>query len=191
MNRDRGLRPRDQIELAAQVGVGKRELLVAGIEALALRQNPDLQQMDRVLRRWVELAVQHSASRRHVLEFAGTDDAAAAGVVAVLERAFENPREDFHVAMRMRRETAAGRDNILIDHTQGAELRVLGIVVLVEGKAEAGLEPRKLVVAALFRRSNVDHLVAPGRTKTIVGAGPDRIGTQETRFKPAPTAYLL
>src|ERR1700728_2472548 len=75
----------------------------------------------------------------------------------MLERAFQNPGEDFHVAVRMRGETTAGRHDVLIDHPQRTKLRVVRVVVLVERECEARIEPRNLVVAALFRWTNFDH----------------------------------
>ena len=38
--------------------------------------------------------------------------------VAVLERAVEHPRDDLHVAVRVRAEAATGRDDVVVVHDQ-------------------------------------------------------------------------
>src|ERR1700728_2649495 len=81
----------------------------------------------------------------------------------MLERAFQNPGEDFHVAVRMRGETAAGRHDVLIDDAQRTKLRVIGVVVLVERERKARIEPRDFVVAALLGWTNFNHGVLPVR----------------------------
>ena len=49
------------------------------------------------------------------------DHADVAFAVAVLERAVEHPRDDLHVAVRVRAEAAAGRDDVVVEHEQQTE----------------------------------------------------------------------
>src|ERR1700691_2463156 len=96
-----------------------------------------------------------------MLKFAGTNQAAIAHTVAMLEGALENPRENFHIAMRMHAETLAGRDDILIEDAKRSKLDMGWIVVLVERKCESRIEPRNLVVPALFTGANLNHGLPP------------------------------
>ena len=73
------------------------------------------------------------------------------------ERAGEDDGDDFHVAMRMGWKTAAARHPILVDHTQAAEVRVLRVVVVREGKGVITVEPAVIGVAAFFGFAQVNH----------------------------------
>src|SRR3546814_8011331 len=79
----------------------ERLLLVARREAGALGQNPDLQQMHRILVRGVILAVPDAGAGRHALHLAGSDDRAVAETVAMRERPIQHPGHDLHVTMRV------------------------------------------------------------------------------------------
>ena len=74
----------------------------------------------------------HATAGGHVLEFAGADHAAAACIIPMFQGAFENPRENLHVAVRMHRKTLGRCDHVLIDNAQRTKLHVVGIVVAVE-----------------------------------------------------------
>ena len=54
------LRPRHVQEFPAQILIRKCELLVLRLQALAVRRDPDLQQVRRILRRRIEFAVHHA-----------------------------------------------------------------------------------------------------------------------------------
>ena len=71
---------------------------VGRFQALAIRQNPDLQEMHRLGWRRIEFAVCHAGAGGHVLNFTGPDDAAIAHRILVLQRAAQNVGDDFHVA---------------------------------------------------------------------------------------------
>ena len=55
----------------------------------------------------------------------------------MLNRPIQNPRQDFHVAMRMHPESLTRRHHILIQYAQRTELHELRIVVLVKRKCES------------------------------------------------------
>src|SRR5487761_59154 len=75
----------------------------------------------------------------------------------MLKRAFEHPCQDFHVAMRMHAEALAGRDDVFIDDAKLAKAHVIRVVVLVERKAEMGVEPADFVVPTLVAGPDSDH----------------------------------
>src|SRR5438128_2579483 len=108
-------------------------------------------------RRWIELAVADSRARAHPLHVTRSDDRAGAEAVAVLERALENVGDDLHVTVRVRPEAAPGRDPVLVDHAQGAEAHVSGIVVVAEREAVAAVEPRCPRPSPLLRGAANDH----------------------------------
>src|SRR5690606_25593256 len=109
------------------------------------------------LARAVELAVLDAVAGTHPLQFAGAQDAFAAGAVAVRERAFDDVAEDLHVGMAMRRETCAGRDAILVDHAQRPPAHPRRIVVLAERERVSAVEPAGTAAAAISGMAFDDH----------------------------------
>src|SRR5437660_4175618 len=59
----------DQTELATLLRLIQGKLLVTRLQPFALRQQPDLVEMDRFLVRGVELAVAHAGPGGHALQF--------------------------------------------------------------------------------------------------------------------------
>src|SRR5207302_9953334 len=64
-------RPGDQPQHASLVRVGDRLLLVARLMPAAVRHEPDLEEVDRLARRRIELAVRHARAGAHPLDLAG------------------------------------------------------------------------------------------------------------------------
>src|SRR5262249_41059157 len=64
---------RDQPQVSALVGIDEGLLLVARPDAVAFRQQPDLQEVHRLALRVVELAVADAGAGRHALYVAGPD----------------------------------------------------------------------------------------------------------------------
>src|SRR3989441_5124515 len=81
--------------------------------------------------------------------------------VAMRHGALEHDRDDFHVAMRVRRKARARGDEVLIQHAEQAELDVCRIVIAVEREAVPRIEPAVVRVAALGGSSNRDHGLPP------------------------------
>jgi hypothetical protein len=74
----------DHTELAPLLRLTQGKLLVTRLQPRALRQQPDLVEMDTFLVRGVELAVAHAGPGGHALQFPGPDDRAVAQAVLVL-----------------------------------------------------------------------------------------------------------
>ena len=55
--------------------------------------------------------------------------------------ALEHVAEDLHVLVRMRPETLAGLDGVIVDHAQRPEPHLIGIVVVAERERVPGVEP--------------------------------------------------
>jgi hypothetical protein len=97
----------------------------------------------------------------HALDISGPDDRARAEGVLVLERAFEDIGKDFHVSMRVARETGAGSHPVLVDDAQGTETHVRGVVVVRERERVAAVEPAERSAASVSAWSNRDHRPSP------------------------------
>ena len=115
------------------------------------RHDPDLQQMAGFGGAGVELGMDDAAPGAHALDFAGADDAAAAGGILVLERAVHQVGDDLHVAVAMRRKAAAAPDPVLVDDPQGPEAFMRRVVIVAERKGMFGIEPADLGGAAVVR----------------------------------------
>src|SRR5688500_10756779 len=163
-HRDRAVAPfarGDEAEPAAPLLFGELALLVAGRVAAALGRDPDLQEVDGLLRRRVELAVRDARARAHALHLARADDRAVAHAVAVLERAADDVGQNLHVAVRVRAEAARGRDEVLVDDEEVAEARPARVVVAVERERVAAVEPARLRLPALVGGAFDDHHSPP------------------------------
>ncbi len=156
------VRRSDQPKFPALLGLAEVFLIVSGLESLFFREHPDLVQMNRFRFRRVEFAVRHAGARAHVLHVARLDHRAVAHTVFMFQGAFEDVRDDFHVAVRVLRKAAAPCDAVVVHYAQRAELRVLGIEVIGEGKSEMRIQPAVVGVAAFFALENVNHCPPPG-----------------------------
>lgn len=96
------------------------------------------------------LAVQHAFARAHHLDLTGQQHAAVAHAVFMLERALDEITENLHVTVRMRGETAAWGDAVLIDHPQRAKAHVCRVIVVGEAEGVIAVEPAVVGMAAFF-----------------------------------------
>ena len=94
--------------------------------------NPDLEKMNLLLGRVIELTVTDTRSCRHVLDLAGTDDTSVAHGILVLQFAAEDIGDDLHVPVRMGAESHARRHTIIIDHAKVAKSHPPRIMVFAE-----------------------------------------------------------
>src|SRR5882724_7570626 len=161
MNLDRAvatIRGGEQAQLAALVFRTEEFLLVAGLDAELIRFDPDLQEMNAVLRRRVVLAVGHARTGAHALHIAGPDHRTGAHAVLVFQFAVEHVADDFHVAVRMLAEALSRGNAVFVDHAQRAVSHVLRIVVTGEGERVEALQPAVVGKSALVAFSQGVHL---------------------------------
>jgi len=153
-----------QRQLAA-LGVGVEVLLlVTRRDALAVGQDPDLQEMRRAVGSVVELAVAHAGAGAHALHVAGADHAghcgtgfAVAHAVLVRQRAVEHIADDLHVAVAVCAEASAGGDAVFVDDTQITHAHVAGVVVVGEAEAMETLEPAVVGITTFGGLAQGDH----------------------------------
>ena len=103
-------------------------------------------------------------ARAHALRDTRRDDAVIALAVAVFERTVEHPRDDLHVAVAVRPESAAGGDHVVVQHEQESVMDVLRVVVVREAEAVPRIEPVDLGVEPLVGAPDVDHVRLQKRT---------------------------
>src|SRR5262249_30441252 len=112
--------------------------------------NPDLEKVHGLGFRGVEFAVNYSGSSGHRLDYVRPEDMVFAGAVLMLQPAGKNVGDDFHVAVRVSAESAAGSNLVVVQNPQGTESHVLGVVVPRERKGVIRVQPAMLGVAALI-----------------------------------------
>jgi hypothetical protein len=147
-----------EAQAALLVGGAEGLLLVARRDARLGGLQPDLEEVHRVGRRGVELAVGHAGARAHALHVARADDRAGAHRVAVLEPALEHIRDDLHVLVAVRAEALLGLHAVFVDHAQRAEAHVRRVVVVGERERVEAVEPAVLGVAARGGGSHCHHV---------------------------------
>ena len=153
----RTVRRGHQAQRAALLRRGKGLLLVAGRDAGHVRLDPDLEEMGRVLRGMVELAVQHAIAGAHALHVAGRNGTAVAHVVLVRQLTRQHVADDLHVAVAVGAEAGAGSDAVFVDDAQIAQAHELRVVVTGKGETVEGLEPAVVGVAAVLRFAKGQH----------------------------------
>ena len=114
---------------------------VAWTEVRSVRLDPDLDEMESVGLRGIILAVLHPAAGAHDLDLTGLELGMVAEAITVLDGPFQDVREDFHVAMPVGREAHRRVDEVLVDHPQGAETHVGGVMIIGETEAVPGHQP--------------------------------------------------
>ena len=75
----------------------------------------------------------------------------------MLQSAFQQIGNDFHIAMRMHGKAVSGLHPILIDDSEGAESHVAGVVILIEGETVAGVQPPMIGATPFFTATNRNH----------------------------------
>ena len=101
--------------------------------------------------------MRYARARAHVLDVTRLDHRAVAHAVTVLQGALQDVGDDFHVAVRMHRKTAAARDAVIVHHPQRAKVHVRWVVVIGKRKSEMSVQPTVVGVTALVALANLNH----------------------------------
>ncbi|MNH35094.1 hypothetical protein D3C79_957470 [compost metagenome] len=75
--------------------------------------------------------------------------------------AFTHIGDDFHVAVWMRWEPAAGGDQVVVPYPQVAPVHTRRVMVFGKREMVVGVEPAVVGVAKAFERSQLQHDRAP------------------------------
>ena len=74
----------------------------------------------------------------------------------MLEFAREHPRDDLHVAVRVRVEARAAPDDVVVVHEQQPVAGVAGVVVVAEAERVVGVQPADVGGESVGSPSHVD-----------------------------------
>src|SRR5690606_34759891 len=118
--------------------------------------NPDLED-PRVHGLHVVLAVGDAGTGAHHLHVTGFGTALVAQAVLVGDRAFTHIGDDLHVAVRVRREPAAGGDQVVVPYPQRAPVHAARIVVFGKGEVMVGIQPAMVGVAKGVEGAQLQH----------------------------------
>src|SRR5581483_9392182 len=132
-------------------------LLIARWQALPIRNEPDLQEVQRLRFRRVELAMENTRAGTHALHVPRANYRAIAEAVLMLELSREHVREDVHVSVAMTRKAGAGNDAVLIDDPKAPKTHVCRVAVIGEGKCVAAVQPALAALAARHSVAKTDH----------------------------------
>ena len=114
--------------------------------AMPIGQDPDLEDAAGDVFA-VVFGVLNASAGAHHLHVAGHGAALVAEIVAVADGAAAHVGDDFHVAVRMGREAAAGGDLVIVPDPQSTPVHALRVVVLGEREVMASIQPAVLGVA--------------------------------------------
>src|SRR5262249_6867369 len=89
----------------------------------------------------IKFGVANSRSRRHMLNFSGIDRALGPERVLMFEGALDDVSDNLHVLMRVSGKSLAGRDAVLVDHTQNAKTHKSRIIIVGERKRVKRIQP--------------------------------------------------
>src|SRR4029434_4513258 len=92
--------------------------------------DPNLQEMYGLVLRGIVFTVADSRSRAHPLHVARSDHRARSCAVFMRHGALQHVGDDFHVAVRVSRESAARINSIFVNDSQSTKAHVLRIVVI-------------------------------------------------------------
>src|SRR5690606_7460112 len=137
-------------------------LLLVRWRQISLRGlDPDLHKTQGFIARCIEFAVGNAAAGSHALHVASGNAFAVANAVAVLDDAVEPVGDDFHIAMRVRTETATPHDSVVVDDTQDRNPHAFAVVKLRKRKRVVAVEPIDAGVAATLRCIGDQHGLSP------------------------------
>src|SRR5260370_19407662 len=93
----------------------------------------------------------------HALNFGGVDGSDVAHIVAVRQGGVDDIGDDFHFTMRMERESAGGRHDVVIENAQRAKIHVCRVMVMVEREMPMCVKPICFSMVALICADGFDH----------------------------------
>ena len=79
----------------------------------------------------------------------------------MFQRSFQHPRQNLHVSVAMPWKARTTGHTIFVDHPQCTEPHLFGVMICVERKTVAAVQPANIGVPAIRCFSNVDHFQIP------------------------------
>ena len=138
------------------IRLGEFSAVPARLPAAVVRQQPDLEELEKVFVAIV-FGMTDSRSSAHDLDVAGHGPADIAGAVFVRHGAVAHIGDDFHVGMGVTAEAGAGRDLVVVPDHEGAEGAIRGIAFGRNDEVMARLQPAEIAVIERFLGSKLQH----------------------------------
>src|SRR5260370_17206916 len=133
---------RNQKRQCILFGVPSQGLLrITRLAASRLRREPNLQEMNPILRRGIELAVQNAAPGTDVLQIACFNHSTITHRVLVFEFALDDVAEDFGIPVRMFAKSLSRLNYIVVDDAQRVKAHVLRIEIVAERERVPAVQP--------------------------------------------------
>src|SRR3989344_8256763 len=92
----------------------------------------------------------HTGAGAHHLHLASRNGFRRAHTVLVSKTPFEGNGDDLHIPMRMRRETFARRDLVIVDYPKRPEMQTVRVEIVRETEAVVRLEPTVISTCPRF-----------------------------------------
>src|SRR5262245_34133448 len=164
MHRDGTIAPifrRDESPCALMLMERESLLFITRHQTHLVRDDPNLQEMYGLVLRGIVFAVADSRSGAHPLHVARSDHRARSCAVFMRHGALQHVGDDFHVAVRVSRESAARINSIFVNDSQSTKAHMLRIVVITERKGMTAIEPVPPRFTSFFGRSYFNHFNPP------------------------------
>jgi len=110
-------------------------LLVARLDALLIRNDPDLKEVSRPIRLMIELGMHHASASAHALNIPRANDRTVAHAVPMGQGAVQHVADDLHVTVPVSSKARARGDTVFVDDPQGAKAHVPGVTIFSKGEA--------------------------------------------------------
>src|SRR5262245_8725949 len=116
-------------------------LFIARHQTHLIWHDPDLQEVHRLGLRRVVLAVADAGPGAHSLHVTRSDHRARSRAVFMRHGTFQDVGDDFHIAVRVCRESAARINSIFVNDSETTEAHVLLIIIVAEREGVTAVEP--------------------------------------------------
>jgi hypothetical protein len=109
------------------------------------------------------------ASRTHYLNITSFGTTFISKAVLVGDRPGADIGHNFHIGMRMRRETRLGLDDVVIPDADRAPIHAGWVIIIRERKMVVGVKPSMICCAQTFKRADfnsgfvIGHNVTPSK----------------------------
>ena len=103
-----------------------------------------------------------AAAGAHHLHITGHGTALVAQVVLMRDGAFAHIGDDFHVGMRVRRETGLRCNRIVVPDAQRTPVHAVGIMVFGKGKMVLGIQPAVVGGTEAVEAASFNHVSVLG-----------------------------
>ena len=125
-----------------------RQLVVARRYVALVGKQPQLKQIDILVRTVVVLRMLNARSCTHHLYITLSDDRCIAHRVFVLQVAFKRNGHNFHIIVWVGAKAHSTLYDIIVKHPQGTKMKSIGLVPIRKTKAVTGFQPAMVGISS-------------------------------------------